>query len=82
MKGGFLRDATVANEIFGGEVVSFRFNLKGGKKFIIAYHEGILRSPNGINYIVSGNSLKDLWDNLDYDKKPVSENDLPVINEK
>ncbi|MBU3172890.1 hypothetical protein [Clostridium estertheticum] len=64
----------------GGTVTSFRFNLKDGKKFEIAYWDSILRNPNDINYKVSAKSVENLWGNLAYDKNSVNKCDLPVIN--
>lgn len=74
-----MRDAKDGDETRGAEVLSFRFNLKDGKEFVIAYWDGILRNPDGINYKISQNSLESLWDNLKYDKKSVNESNLPII---
>ncbi|MCB2305077.1 hypothetical protein LGL08_03250 [Clostridium estertheticum] len=74
------RDATPEDETVGGTVTSFRFNLKDGKKFEIAYWDSILRNPNDINYKVSAKSVENLWGNLAYDKNSVNKRDLPVIN--
>lgn len=74
------REATNEDETSGGEVLSFRFNLKDGKEFVIAHWDGILRSPEDINYNVSGNALEALWGNLNYDKQTVTEDSLPIIN--
>lgn len=72
-------DATDFN-IFGGEVTSFRFNLKSGKEFAVVYWEGILRNLDSIDYKVSGEPIANLWDDLDYQKDDVGENKLPIIN--
>ena len=67
-------------DVVGGEVISFRFNLKNGEKFTIAYWEGILRNLDNINYKVSADSIVNLWDNLDYQKDDVVEDVLPIIS--
>lgn len=73
-------DATDFN-ISGGEVTSFRFNLKEGEEFTVAHWEGILRNLGNINYKVSSaETLIGLWDELDYEKDDVSESELPIIN--
>lgn len=72
-------DATNLN-IVGGEVTSFRFNLKNGEEFTVAHWEGILRNLDNINYKVSADPIVNLWDNLDYQKDDVSEDKLPIIN--
>jgi hypothetical protein len=74
------RDAIDGDETVGCEVLSFRFNMEDGKEFVIAYWDDVLRNSNGINYKVSKNSLESLWNNLNYDKKSVSESELPIIN--
>lgn len=73
-------DATDFN-ISGGEVTSFRFNLKDGEEFTVAHWEGILRNLENINYKVSSSeTLISLWDKLDYEKNDVNESELPIIN--
>lgn len=71
-------DATDLDTV-GGEVTSFRFNLKTGEEFTVAYWEGILRNLDNINYKVSADSIVNLWDDLDYHKEAVSEDRLPII---
>lgn len=73
-------DASNQDQTGGGEVLSFRFHLKDGSEFVIAYWSGILRNPEGINYKVTAESLDLLWDDLHYEKASVSESELPVIN--
>ena len=65
--------------VVGGEVTSFRFNLKNGGEFIEAYWEGILRNSDNINHKVTADSIANLWDDLDYHKDSVSEEKLPII---
>lgn len=67
--------------VVGGEVTSFRFNLRNGEEFTVAYWEGILRNLDNINYKVSGNHIVDLWYDLDYQKNDVDEDRLPIVND-
>lgn len=66
--------------VVGGEVISFRFNLKNDEEFTVAYWEGVLRNLDNINYKVSADLIVSLWDDLDYQKEFVSEEKLPTIN--
>lgn len=71
-------DATDIN-LIGGDVISFRFNLKNGEEFTIAHWEGILMNLDTINYKVSGDSIVNLWNDLDYQKNDISESKLPIV---
>lgn len=67
-------------DVVGGETTSFRFNLKNSEEFIVAHSEGSLRNLDNINYKASADSIVKLWNDLDYQKATVSNDELPIIS--
>ena len=66
--------------VVGGEVLSFRFNLKNGGDRALIYYEGMITKPDSTIYEVYDSPIVTLWDDLDYEKIKVDEDRLPVIN--
>lgn len=67
-------------DVVGGETTSFRFKLKNGEEFTVAHWEGTLKNLDNISYIASANSIVKLWDDLDYQKNAISDDELPIIS--
>ncbi|HLS53879.1 MAG TPA: hypothetical protein VK031_07885 [Tissierellaceae bacterium] len=66
--------------LVGGELISFRFNLKNGEEFTLAYLGRVMLKTDKGDYRVWAEEVGDLWQGLDYPKSYVSEEKLPKFN--